>query len=168
MGITIFLSANTFCSTLRIVSGNSSSPMPAGSSSPQLRFGLLETYGQTALRPIDTTLSATGISAKRLKCMEYLRPHESKAPHRNDTALLLIRYSEKICPGSLLIRYSEKICPGSLSFSFGGNPLSKISASSSSTKYPCGGAYSPVTPSRYPGISSLHRKNDASAPSGRP
>lgn len=32
----------------------------------------------------------------------------------------------------------------------------------SSTKYPSGVAYSPVIPFKYPGISSLHRKKDAS------
>lgn len=66
-----------------------------------------------------------------------------------------------------VIRYS-KICPGSFCLIFSGNILSKTSASSSSTKYPCGGAYSPVTPSRYPGINSLQRKNEASDPSGSP
>ena len=42
------------------------------------------------------------------------------------------------------------------------------SAAVSSTKYPEGVAYSPVTPSKYPGSSSLHKKKDASSPSGNP
>ena len=62
----------------------------------------------------------------------------------------------------------EKSCPGSFFFSLYGNCLSNSSAAFSSTKYPSGGAYSPVTPSRYPGISSLQRKNDASSPSSSP
>ncbi len=62
----------------------------------------------------------------------------------------------------------EKSCPGSSFFSLYGNCLSNSSTAFSSTKYPSGGAYSPVTPSRYPGISSLQRKNDASSPSSSP
>jgi hypothetical protein len=62
----------------------------------------------------------------------------------------------------------ENICPGSVFFSLYGNCLSNSSTAFSSTKYPSGGAYSPVTPSRYPEISSLQRKNDASSPSSSP
>ena len=46
-------------------------------------------------------------------------------------------------------------CPGNFSFSFGGKSLSNSSASASSTRYPCGVAYSPFTPSRNVFISLL-------------
>lgn len=70
--------------------------------------------------------------------------------------------------GYLVFYPFQKICPSSLSFSFSGNSLSNSSASASSTKYTFGVAYSPVMPFKYPAISSLQRKNDASAPSGKP
>ena len=66
---------------------------------------------------------------------------------------------------------SQKICPDSFNLRFGGNCVSKssnASGSRSATKYSSGGAYSPLTPFRYPGISSLQRKKKTSAPSGRP
>ena len=60
--------------------------------------------------------------------------------------------------GGHSLRPGQTSCPGSLRFSLGGKRRSKASAAASSTKYPAGVRYTPVTPSRNPGRNSRSRK----------
>ena len=109
------------------------------------------------------------------KLMKMIFPNCPAQFTRRSAAMLsrVVRYPKAVTPPwfftagpSSFICYQS--CPGSFSFSLGGNCLSNSSAFPSSTKYPEGVAYSPMIPSRYPGMSSLHRKKDASSPSGKP
>lgn len=77
-----------------------------------------------------------------------------------------VLFDDQVVNGCLENLYGN--CPCRFNLSFFGNCVSNFSASTSDTRYPDGGAYSPVIPFRYDGINSLHKKKEASVFWGKP
>lgn len=105
-----------------------------------------------------STVAAHGNAVKIKALMRFILPVREATGHYLPLCFSFFFYCYPSCPGS----FSFSLCGKSASY------FSKASGFSSQTKYPVGVEYSPVIPFKYPGINSLHKKKEASSPSGSP